>query len=133
MAIVYIVITYILYWDSMLPLLVATGADAALLIAVIVVACVVGKPVNYLDCNELPSNGNTATFINSLFHNVYKSRGDLIVWVDADKASCFEVKAVWGLSIALCVLFAFSAVATACLWKRQRTVAAAEQAPKDFE
>jgi hypothetical protein len=133
MAIVYIAITYILYWDQMLPLLVATGADAAILIAVIVVACVVGRPVSYLNCKDFPNNGgNTATFVNSLFHNVYNSRDNAFEWVDADEASCYEIKAVWGLSIALCILFAFSSVTTACLWKRLRSLAAAQQ-PKDFE
>lgn len=130
MACLYIAITYILYWDQLLPLLVATGADALILIAVIVVACVVGKPVSYLSCEDLPSKGNTATFINSLFHNVYHSRDNAFEWVDADKASCYEIKAVWGLSIALCVLFAFSAITTACLWNRLR---ASRQAPKDIE
>ncbi|TQS31443.1 hypothetical protein Golomagni_08274, partial [Golovinomyces magnicellulatus] len=41
---VYIVISYILYLDSMLPLLIATAADFLCLIAGIAVACVVGKP-----------------------------------------------------------------------------------------
>ena len=44
-ATLYIAISYILYWDSMLPLLIATGADSMILIACIVVACTVGKPV----------------------------------------------------------------------------------------
>ncbi|KAF7547843.1 hypothetical protein G7046_g8885 [Stylonectria norvegica] len=73
-ATLYIVITYILYWDFMLPLLIATGADTAILVACIVVACSVGKPVSYLSCPAFPTDGNTANFINSLFHNVYHSR-----------------------------------------------------------
>lgn len=127
----YIVITYILYWDQLLPLLIATGADALILIAVIVVACVLGKPVSYLSCKDLPSKGNTATFINSLFHNVYHSGDSAFEWVDADEASCYEIKATWGLSIALCVLFLFSAVTSACLWKRVKGSRA--EPPKDFE
>lgn len=102
----------------MLPLLVATSADTVLLVAVIVVACVVGKPVSYLSCPDFPSDGNTANFVNSLFHNVYHSRSNTFMWVDADKASCYEIKAIWGFSIALCVLFAFSAATSAFLWKR---------------
>ncbi|KAH7156435.1 hypothetical protein EDB81DRAFT_880753 [Dactylonectria macrodidyma] len=129
-ATLYIVISYILYWDFMLPLLIATGADAMILIACIVVACVVGKPVSYLSCPSFPSNGNTANFINSLFHNVYHSRSNTFQWVDADKASCYQIKAIWGLSIALCVLFAFSAVTSLCLWKRTKGASAA---PKDIE
>ncbi|KAJ2974124.1 hypothetical protein NQ176_g6226 [Zarea fungicola] len=39
---VYVIISYILYWDSLLPLLIGTAADFLCLIAGIVVACVVG-------------------------------------------------------------------------------------------
>lgn len=131
LAIVYIAITYILYWDSILPLLIAAGADGAILIAVIVVACVVGEPVSYLSCSAFPNDGNTAVFISSLFHNVSHLSSNTSEWVDADKASCYEIKAVWGLSIALCVLFSFSAVTLLCLWKRIRNSIVA--VPKDLE
>ncbi|KAJ4199284.1 hypothetical protein NW767_008485 [Fusarium falciforme] len=127
----YIAISYILYWDGMLPLLLATGADLCLLIACIVVACTVGKPVSYLSCPKFPSDGNTANFVNSLFHNVYHSQSNTFRWVDADKASCYQIKSIWGLSIALCVLFAFSAITSGCLWKR--TKGASRPAPKDIE
>ncbi|KEY68439.1 hypothetical protein S7711_01214 [Stachybotrys chartarum IBT 7711] len=132
LATVYLVISYILYWDSMLPFLVAAGADFAILIAVIVVACVLGRPVSYLDCASFPSNGNTANFVDSLFHNVYQ-RDNVFEWVDADSGSCTQIKVVWGMSISLCVLFAFSAIALGCLWKRLRNIAAANQEAKDFE
>ncbi|UNI23326.1 hypothetical protein JDV02_009155 [Purpureocillium takamizusanense] len=133
LAAVYTVITYILYWDSMLPLLISTGADGLCLVAVIVVACVVGKPVSYLSCPALPDKGNTANFIHSLFLNL--ARKDYFEWVDPDKASCFEIKAVWGLSICLCILYFVSAVTSACLWKRIKGGSAASRAepPKDFE
>ncbi|KAH7326444.1 hypothetical protein B0I35DRAFT_508651 [Stachybotrys elegans] len=114
LATVYLVITYILYWDSMLPFLLTTAADTAALVAVIVVACVLGRPVSYLNCRDFPSEGNTANFVNSLFHNVYHSRNDVFMWVDADRGSCTEIKVVWGMSISLCVLFFFSAVTTGC-------------------
>lgn len=115
----------------MLPLLIATGADSAILIACIVVACTVGKPVSYLSCPKFPNDGNTANFINSLFHNVYNSRSNTFHWVDADKSSCYEIKSLWGFSIALCVLFAFSAVTSLCLWKRTKGASAAPA--KDIE
>ncbi|KJZ77009.1 hypothetical protein HIM_03330 [Hirsutella minnesotensis 3608] len=129
MAAVYTVITYILYWDSLLPLLISTGADSMCLIAVIVVACVLGKPVSYLSCPVLPDSGNTANFINSLFFNL--SRNNMFEWADPDKAACFELKAVWGLSICLCILFFISAVSSACLWNRIKGSGA--PAPKDLE
>jgi uncharacterized membrane protein len=132
LATVYIVVSWILYWDSALPFLVATGADGLLLIAVIVVACVVGKPVSYLECKAFPQHGNTANFIASLFHNVSKHpSASTFEWVDGDRGSCLEIKVVWGMSVALCVLFAFSAIVMACLWRRLRTPSAS--APKDLE
>lgn len=53
LATVYTVITYILYWDSLLPLLISTAADVVCLVAIVVVACVVDKPVSYLSCPAL--------------------------------------------------------------------------------
>jgi hypothetical protein len=131
MATIYICITYILHWDSQLPMLVATGGDFAITIAVIVIACIVGRPTSYLKCEKFPSKGgDTASFINSLFHNVKNMTGNVFSWVNADKASCYQLKAVWGLSIALGVLFFFSSITCACLWKRLKNNSAP---PKDIE
>lgn len=129
LAAIYIAISYVLYWDSLLPLLVSAAADGLCLVAVVVAACVVGRPVSYLSCPALPDAGNTANFITSLFRNL--SRRVLYQWVDADKAACLEFKAVWGLSICLCVLYLVLAVASACLWRRVK--ADARPAPKDVE
>ncbi|OLN85382.1 hypothetical protein CCHL11_07960 [Colletotrichum chlorophyti] len=132
-ATLYITITYILYYDNMLPLLIATGADSALLIAVIVVACLLGKPLSYLTCTALPKSGSTASFMASVTANIQAgSTLNYFVWVGADQRTCYAIKAVWGLSIALCVLFAFSAITAVCLWRRIK-LAPAVAAPKDIE
>ncbi|TDZ16148.1 hypothetical protein Cob_v010897 [Colletotrichum orbiculare MAFF 240422] len=132
-ATLYIAISYILYYDSMLPLLVATAADTALLIAVIVVACLLGKPLSYLSCAALPSSGSTASFMNSVTANIDPGSAlEYFVWVGAGQKTCYAIKAVWGLSIALCVLFAFSAITAACLWRRLKLGPAAV-GPKDIE
>jgi len=52
------------------------------------------------------------------------------VWAGASKTTCYEMKSIWGLSIALCILFAVSSVVSACLWKRQKVDA---PAAKDIE
>ncbi|KAK1570121.1 uncharacterized protein LY79DRAFT_594492 [Colletotrichum navitas] len=131
-ATLYISITYILYYDNMLPLLLAAAADSALLIAVIVVACLLGKPLSYLNCAALPpKSGSTASFMASVTANIKAgSVLNYFVWVGADQPTCYAIKAVWGLSIALCVLFAFSAVTAVCLWRRLKLAPAA---PKDIE
>ncbi|KAF4125008.1 Conserved hypothetical, protein [Geosmithia morbida] len=138
LATIYICINYILYWDRMLPMLVATVADAAVLVMVIVVAVLVGKPVSYLKCHDLPGKGgNTANFISSLYSNVKNNAKDggtdVFSWVDPDQAACYEVKALWGLSIALCILFAFSTIVSLCLWRRIKSRAEDAGAPKDVE
>ncbi|KAL0765308.1 hypothetical protein CaCOL14_012057 [Colletotrichum acutatum] len=131
-ATLYISITYILYYDNMLPLLLAAGADTFLLIAVIVVACLLGKPLSYLDCAALPkSSGSTANFMASVTANINTGSAlNYFIWVGADQGTCYAIKAVWGLSIALCVLFAFSAVTAVCLWRR---VKLAPAGVKDIE
>lgn len=119
-AVLYVAINYILYFDSLLPFLISTAADGALLIAVIVVAVTVGKPLSYLDCPALTNLGGstTSSFLDSVGKNM--SKVNYFVWVGASKTTCYEMKAIWGLSIALCILFAFSAICSVCLWRRQK-------------
>jgi len=127
-SVIYIAITYILYMDSQLPFLISTALDSLLLIAVLVVAITVGKPLSYLNCAALPSSGGTTSaFLTSVGENM--SKINYWVWAGASKTTCFEIKAVWGLSIALCILFAFSSVVSALLWKRLKVVGPA----KDIE
>ncbi|PNP48149.1 hypothetical protein TGAMA5MH_00806 [Trichoderma gamsii] len=133
LAMVYIIISYILYWDHMLPLLIATAADGLCFIASIVVACVVGRPVSYLNCSAFPQQGNTGAFIYSLFANVKHSSSDVFQWAAPSKASCYEIKAVWGLSIATSILFFMSAVAAICLWRRIKGGTDRPRKTTDFE
>jgi hypothetical protein len=128
--VLYIVLTYILYLDSLLPFPIAVGLDSAVLIAVIVVAVTVGKPLSYLNCAALPSTGTTSSFISSVAANMKKV--NYWVWAGADRSTCFEMKAIWGLSIALCILFAFSATCCVCMW-RKRAADLATPPPKDLE
>ena len=60
-------------------------------------------------------------------------KGNYWVWAAASKATCYEMKAIWGLSIALCVLFAFSAICAGCMWKRQKNMGVKGQEIKDIE
>lgn len=137
----YIAISYILYYDGLLPLLVAGVCDFLLLIATIVVATTVGKPLSKLTCETLPLAGTSTiasgsqVFVASssgvTYRSVLKKVVDYYTYVAVDQPHCYEIKAVWGLSISLCVLFAFSAVVLIGLWRRTKSTAAA--APKDIE
>lgn len=85
--------------------------DGALLIAVIVVAVTVGKPLSYMNCNVIGAQtGNVDSvydFNANLGRNLNKV-GDRITyytWLGANKSTCLEMKAIWGLSIALWCVF----------------------------
>jgi hypothetical protein len=126
-----VAITYILYFDGVLPFLIPAGADGLLLIAVIVVAVTVGKPLSYLNCAALDPQGTTVSFVDSVGKNIGKN--NYFVWGGASKTNCYEMKAIWGLSIALCVLFSFSGICAVCMWRRKAAEDAAISAPKDIE
>ncbi len=113
----YVIISYILYFDSLLPFLISCAIDSSLLIALMVVAITVGKPLSYLDCSALPSlsPADTASFLDSVGSNM--SKVNYWVWAGASKTTCYEMKSIWGLSIALSILFAFSSVVSICMWK----------------
>ncbi|KAI0170006.1 hypothetical protein GGR52DRAFT_491670 [Hypoxylon sp. FL1284] len=131
----YVSISYILYYDCILPLLIAGGVDVMLLVGAIVVAVTIGKPLTLLKCEMLPQpRAPTATFTMSIETRDYAAAAarynNYLALIMTDQPHCYEVKAVWGLSIALCVLFAFSAAVCIGLWRRAKAMAAP---PKDIE
>ncbi|KAI9749228.1 MAG: hypothetical protein M4579_006956 [Chaenotheca gracillima] len=133
-AVLYCFITYILYYDGILPFLINTGMDGLVLIAVVVVAVTVGKPLSYMNCQvigKVSGDVNSALgAMNGLGSNLNKVGGKInyTKWIGADKATCLEMKSIWGLSIALCILFAFSMIASVCLWRRSKSAG-----PKDYD
>lgn len=136
---IYVVITYILYYDSMLPLLMTGCLDSLLLIASIVVASLLGKPLSRLNCPALPATSalTTTTFFSTAVpaaHTTSITKTlSYFTFVALDKPTCYQIKAVWGLSIALCVLFAFSALVCVGLWHRIRRESAGAADQKDIE
>ncbi|KAH0489152.1 hypothetical protein TgHK011_009596 [Trichoderma gracile] len=118
----YTLTSSILFSQHLLPLLIATAADATFLIAFIIASCIIGKPVHNLTCKTLPTHGgNTAAFISSLFTTTTpsssSSSSDIdIVIVDPSKSACHTIKATWGLSIASTILFFTSAAIAISLW-----------------
>lgn len=99
----YCIFTVILFIDDILPLLLNTVMDGLLLIAVIVVAVVVGKPLSYLNCDvvgQLQLTGDAYDFTTSLGSNL-NVNGDYVDWIGTSRSICLESKAIWGLSIAL--------------------------------
>ncbi|OTB02659.1 hypothetical protein M426DRAFT_192399 [Hypoxylon sp. CI-4A] len=132
-ATLYVSISYILYYDQLLPLLLAAGTDLAFLVAAIVITVTIGKPLSLLKCEVLPQpTAPTATFTVSISARDAAARyNTYLALITADQPHCYEIKAVWGLGISLCVLFAFSSVVCVGLWRRVKATGAA--APKDIE
>ncbi|KAI0546508.1 hypothetical protein F4679DRAFT_411425 [Xylaria curta] len=134
----YVAISYILYYDGMLPLLVAGGLDFALLVALIVVSVTIGQPLSTLQCELLPEPVSSATtFITTItgrsYENAAARYNSYLALITTDQPHCYEIKAVWGLGIALAVLFSFSALVCVGLWHRLRRANGADAPPKDVE
>jgi hypothetical protein len=130
-----VVITSILYYDEMLPLLITAVLDGLLLIASIVAATLIGKPLPMLNCSALPPSSSifVSSLVDPLSTTIITKTLPYSVFVALDQPTCFEVKAVWGLAIALCVLFGFSALVCLGLWNRTRREAATDAQFKDIE
>lgn len=106
-ATLYCLISIFFFWArANVSLLVMAAFDSLLLIAFVVVSVLLGGPLSYLDCFEIrraSASVNAASalaFAQSLGANVGKY-GNLLGWVGATRANCFETKSVWGLSISL--------------------------------
>ncbi|KAJ5224973.1 hypothetical protein N7468_006198 [Penicillium chermesinum] len=131
-AVIYCIISAILFFDDILPFLPSAALDFLVLIGMIVVAVVIGKPLSYLSCNNMSNLGDkdaTAYVFSSHLDSYLSSLSgkiDFSAWIGASKAICLENKAVWGLSIALCILFFFSTICNLCLWRQKKALAASD-------
>ncbi|CAG7919508.1 unnamed protein product [Penicillium olsonii] len=132
-AVIYCIITTILYIDDILPFLIIAVLDLLVLIALIVVAVIVGKPLSYLKCSTLAELGDAdatlyafASRLSSYIANI-TGKIDYVAFIGASKAICVEMKAVWGLSIGLCILFFFSSICSILLWQQKKKAVAAKE------
>ncbi|KAI1432855.1 hypothetical protein GGR50DRAFT_696657 [Xylaria sp. CBS 124048] len=140
---IYVIISYILYYDGMLPLLISAALDTALLIATIVVAVTIGKPLSMLRCELLPEpiSSSTQVVVTTVtardtygYHESAAARYDsFISLIATDQPHCYETKAVWGLDIALTVLLSLSALVCVGLWHSLRRMRAPRSGGKDVE
>lgn len=118
-----------MYLENSLNFLVATGSDSVVLITLIVIAVKIGTPISYLDCPALPDVGVTSAFVASVFQNSSNINATYFFWAGASKTACYELKSIWGFSMALCVLFFFSGIINMCIWQKEKKLVA----PKDIE
>ncbi len=109
-AALYCLVSVPFYWAvANVGLLVMAAVDSFLLIAFVVVAVVIGKPLSYLNC-YFPRGSvsdddaaSAAAFIQSVTQSIGKEGSSLTweYWAATTKGNCFESKAIWGFSIAL--------------------------------
>ena len=105
-----------------------SALDAGLLLAFIVVAAVLGRPVSFLRCAVVASADAAADarsasiFAQSLAASPDHATGmlGLSQWARSSKANCYETKATWGLCIALCILYACSTLVLPALFFKAR-------------
>lgn len=80
--------------------------DGLLLIALVVVAVTVGKPLSYLNCAAIGSpdaKSSTYEFTMALGGSLNDNGAtiDYSKWAGATRINCYVTKAIWGLSISL--------------------------------
>ena len=78
-----------------------------MLIAVTVVSVVIGKPLSYLNCKVVGSASvsQSAYQLGAQLKNTIENKGAGNIqygnWISANKSTCYQMKAIWGLGIAL--------------------------------
>lgn len=105
-----------------------TATDFFLLLAFIVVAVVLGKPLSFLNCSaaaDLNAAGNahsTVVFTQALTESFGKSGSTLALggWAGLTKANCYETKSIWGFCISLTILLTCSSCILPTLWFKAR-------------
>lgn len=133
----YIIVSVGYYWSQAnLGLLVMTGVDSLLLIAFIVCAVTLGKPMSYLNCYVIGRTSKEVdaayayAFVTAAAQNLNTSGSglDLRHWAGVTQSNCFQAKTVWGMAIALCILFTVSCALLPTLWYKSK-----KPAPKSVE
>ncbi|PYI05650.1 hypothetical protein BO78DRAFT_397959 [Aspergillus sclerotiicarbonarius CBS 121057] len=125
-AVIYAFITTILFVDNILPFLATAILDTLILIAVIVVSVIIGKPLSYLQCNKIEDttgDGSSAyTFATHLssYLDDLSGKVDYTSWIGGTTAVCLEAKSIWGLCIAMCIMFFFSGICGLVLWRQKK-------------
>lgn len=111
------------YDDTHIPYLVTFAVDTLFLIPFLVVAIILGQPLSITTCSDLSNETGRVMLPVSAPSG---ERVSYVVFSGAGRTTCYELMAVWGLLIALCVLFATSAIAAGFLYlgKRRATSAA---------
>lgn len=113
------------YDDSHIPFMATCGLDLAFLVPFIVLAGVLGGPLSVTTCSDISTD--TMSILVPLGQG---SSISYLNFVGSGRTVCYELQAVWGLTIALAILFLSSAVSALFLFLGRRKQEAALAGPR---
>jgi hypothetical protein len=105
------------YHDTHIPYLVTLAVDICFMVPFIVFAVIIGQPLSLTTCSDLPT---TTSHVALPISAIPGQPVSYVVFSGAGQTVCYELMAVWGLMISLCVLFALSAVSAGFLFLGKR-------------
>ncbi|TPX16024.1 uncharacterized protein E0L32_000358 [Thyridium curvatum] len=135
-SVLWTLLSFTAYDDSHIPYFVTCALDVLCLVPFVVLAALLGQPLSVTTCSDLP-RASAADSLSFLALPVQQPGGgggggrghvSYVLFAGAEQTTCYELMAAWGLSIALCCLFAISAFAMAFLFIGKRRAAAAAAA-----
>lgn len=106
------------YDDTHIPYLVTFALDMMFLIPFLVVTILLSQPLSGTTCSDLPNKpgrvllSSVAPANKTISYEVFSGA--------AGQTTCYELMAVWGLMITLCILFATSAISAGFLYLGKR-------------
>jgi len=115
------------YSSASTTLLILTALDVLLLLAFTIISVLLGRPISHLNCRAIRSASAASSAESAWAFAMALASGKensavmgLTGWAGSGRAECFQTKAVWGLGVALCILFATSAVVLPVMWYKGR-------------
>ncbi|KAM0720229.1 hypothetical protein Q7P37_004365 [Cladosporium fusiforme] len=115
------------YSSASTTLLILTALDFLLLLAFLTVSILLGQPLSHLNCRTIRSASAASSAESAWAFAMALASGKegsavmgLTGWAGSGRAECFQTKAVWGLGVALCVLFATSCTVLPVMWWKGR-------------
>jgi len=115
------------YSSASTTLLILTALDFLLLLTFTVVSVLLGRPISHLNCRSIRSASAASSAESAWAFAMALASGrdgsavmGLTGWAGSGRAECFQTKAVWGLGVALCVLFATSSIVLPVMWWKGR-------------
>lgn len=116
------------YDDAHVPYVITAALDLLLLVPLIVVGVVLGRPLAGFSCSVLaaaaPENANDLLAISLTPSSTSSS---YILFVGDNQTTCYAIMAAWGLVLALCVLFAVTSLSAGLLFLGKRRAARTQQ------